>query len=668
MKSPLEPPQELATLPNGVAETKTSPDPVHAAPKDDDAIAAAALLEDETALKAAMAVAAERARKRRQEEEEGREQERQRAKRKLEELEARLQAQEEAKKAAQKEKEEQERKEKEEKELQAKLEAERAEKAAKAEKEKKEAERITRERPPVKQQPPPRPPMPADRVDSWRAGPPKAPATNNAPSSQPVPKPEPRSAIGPKSPEATRKPLNTGPTAEVTSLQSKPDEKMEVLDFADLRQLAEEYSQTHPTDVGVGNSSDGSSKKPVVKLPGGTRSHGPSHTGQDAAPASAWRKPGTDPARPHSPTSSQFAESKGFKASKPSSKTPAPLNLAPRDAHEQHGPPSGGLGSARSPRTADSHGSYREAPISVLDDTLSRFKQALMASNPNHAGMSSVQIMEGLGKNTGPVGEIPVLVVDSSSVVSTNAVRFIPDLPNTDPQWAQSQSPNEEDQDGLNVLIPTFSLRRDSIHPKKIQAMKMPMLWRWDLLTFDPPVLNMNKKTLSVMDALRPKPAPGPVRVQIRIPGSRTSSVSLPESSQPNPSVIDRPRRGENKVNGVGSTPAISVTTPSSKPTTSSMWPPKSKGADEGVWRRAVPISQATPTEDPAPSSSNNKEETASPATPKSSSLSAKHGRAFVSFFVLYHIYNILIFLNSPSHHLLWARHHLQTVHGVALR
>lgn len=643
-RSPMETIQQQGALPNGAADVKTFPSAIHAVPENA-AVAAAAFIDDEAALKAAMAVAAERARKRRQEEEEAREKERQRAKQKLAELEARLQAQKEAQEAAEREKEEQKRKEQEEKERLAKLEVEKAERA---EKDKRDAERTVKERPGPTFKPPPRPQMPADKVDSWRTGPPRPPTTTGTTSSKPSLKQEPRSGAAPKSPDLRGKPANAAIIAEVAALQSKADESVEVLDFSDLRQLAEEYSQTHPTDITSGNGSDGSSKRLIVKLPVETRSTRPQMSGQDGLPASTWRRASTDAQgsniRPHSPTHGHLSESKGFKASKPSGKAPAPLNLAPRDAQE-HGPPSGGLGSARSPRTADSHGSYRQAPISVLDDTLSRFKQALMVSNPNHAGMSSLEIMEGLGKVTGTVGDASLLSSDASigefyflecassqppTPAPTNAAhKGGPDLASIDPEWSQTQTPNEEEEDGPNVLIPTFSLRRDPVPLRRLQAMKTPQPWRWDLLTFDPPIVNLNKKTLSVFEFLQPKQS-GPLRVKVKIPGSAPSTISLPESSQPNSAAIDRPRRGEAKVNGAsGSSPTVGLTPASSKPT--SIWPPKSKGSDEAVWRRAVPISQPLVSEDLA-ASPNPAEGSASPATPKSS-LSMKHSRAFVSLF-----------------------------------
>lgn len=346
-----------------------------------EAAAVAALVQDEEAFKASMNVAAERARKRRQEEEEQREKERERAKAKLAELEKKLQADKEAKETKEreeKEKAERDRAQKEEEERQVKLKAERE----KSETERKDAKAMMggKERGGPQARPFPAP-RPSDIVDSWRSPKPVL-ATNvssqvnsdskRSPTAILKPRPHDPPAIAPPahkehSIDLTGKPANAGLIPEVVALHSK-DHDVEVLDFADLHQLAEGYAQSQLA-------------KTVPQVNGLETSN-----------------------KPHVENSKGFTRSDGkYSRSQP----PAPLNLPPRGLQDQslsygphsasYTPGSAGLGSARSPRDPN-HTPYRQAPISVLDDTLSRFKQAIEHSNPAHAGMSSDDIMQGLAE------------------------------------------------------------------------------------------------------------------------------------------------------------------------------------------------------------------------------------------------------------------------------
>lgn len=385
--------------PGSEHDTTTSP----ATEKSNDVTVLASLVQDEGAFKASMATAAERARKRRQEEEEEREKERERAKAKLLELEKRIQADKEAK-----EREEKEKKEAEERE--AKSRAEHAEKE-RVGKEKVEQGKKEKAGPPGRERgsssartfPPPRSQIPADRADSWRSS--RLPSTAEASSNQPKPDPHepktmPAATLEPQQAESqtsttvvvklnksqsdqSRKPENLGQEPERAIPHSHyADDRAEVLGVADLHQLAEGYQnklQSQNQGLSVSTVVNGIESSPVthpiVNL-----------------------KPGYS------------AESKGFPRSDEKhsrAQPPAPLNLAPRGPQESgqvhsprsatNAPGSAGPGSARSPRAFDpSHPPYRQASISVLDDTMSRFKAALLHSNPQHAGMSSDDIMEGL--------------------------------------------------------------------------------------------------------------------------------------------------------------------------------------------------------------------------------------------------------------------------------
>jgi len=360
-------------------------------------------MEDEATLKLAMTVAADRARKRRMEEEEKRQMESEKVrKQKLADLEARMQAEKEAKEKAEKEAEEQARRDEESEHL-SRLEAENR---AKGKDRTGQATRMP---------PPSRPPLPADTAESWRGSAPSRPSvTTQGPppgrrlangSSDPKRSPMtthrqkqidlPQALTAPKPGPVIHsgKPASSAVIAEVAALQSKTvDDSVQVLHFSDLRQLAEGYSQTlSVSTVAINGSDPSASTDPIVNLKPSTDSR-----------ATRQYEPNSTLPVPHSPVGGGFEDSRGLKPKSTRSQPPAALNFGARGSQD-HGQSNASLSAGLSPswsaRVQDpNHPGYREAPISVLDDTLSRFKMAIMHSNPVHAGMSSDDIMQGLGR------------------------------------------------------------------------------------------------------------------------------------------------------------------------------------------------------------------------------------------------------------------------------
>ncbi|CCA68817.1 hypothetical protein PIIN_02678 [Serendipita indica DSM 11827] len=582
------------------------------APVTGDKDVASALIEDEEALKTSMAVAAERARKRRQEEEEERERQRERAKQKLLELEARIQAEKEEKERKVKEEEERLKREKEEKEKREREEVERDKERTR--------EQLAKER--VSQTKPSRPLPPSERADSWRSSAPRFLSTTepsqksvkdvNEPRRPPTilqktrPLEQPTTSGAKERPglDLSGKPASSATIPELAALQSPDsDGPVEVLDFADLRQLAEGYHGSLSVNTLPINGVESSPSSPLVNLRSTTESHGgrSQHTRRDSL------------TRSHIGAQADDIHSRSLKSAR--AQPPAPLVLGPRGSHDTGHPNSAALSSARSPRTFDSNHPYKEAPISVLDDTMSRFKTALMHSNPVHAGMSSDAIMLGLER-----AEAEELIrVKNAKVLAEHAAIT------GQATWCQTQEqePEEEDE-GLNVLIPTLSLNREPVPARQLALIKYTPPWRWDCLSFEPPVPYMNKRTLSVFDVLT-EGTKNQTSIRIQIPGMAPKEVAY--HARPTRAVpTERPRRLErpeirptNPPAVVNSTPAV----PKSAPL-NSQWPPKSnKGSDEAVWRRAIPVTSA---ENEQPSAA----EPTNPPTPKSAPLQ-KHNRAFSS-------------------------------------
>lgn len=192
--------------------------------------------------------------------------------------------------------------------------------------------------------------------------------------------------------------------------------------------------------------------------------------------------------------------------------------------------------------------------------------------------------------------------------------------------WAQTQSVELEEEDDIpNVLIPTFSLKREPVLAKKIQGMKTPQAWRWDYLSFDPPVATMNRRTLSVMDTLYQGPTGGNVHIRVKVPGSSARTVPYSDSLLQAPKTHPRPRREDLRVNSSSypSPPASNLASAPKTAPSGGQWPTKAKGSEEAVWRRAVPVTASL-------------DQPAVPAVPEGSPAlksapGLKHGRTFVS-------------------------------------
>ncbi|KAG8833599.1 hypothetical protein FRC17_010351 [Serendipita sp. 399] len=560
------------------------------------------ILEDEGTLKAAMSLSAERARKRREEEEQERERQKERARLKLLELEAKLQAEKAEKERKIKEEEERKRKEQEEEEDRRRKEKEEMERQERDQADQAEKQKHAHQ---VKERPGPRPlsraPTAADTAVSWRRSAPlvQLPTGDSALTEQTKsvnggyfdPKHSPTILQNPRNvedhhsskavpPDLQGKPANAGKIAEIIALQMKTkDEVVEVLDFSDLRQLAEGYNGSLSVSTIPVNGPETSPAVPLVNLKPQTESRPPRSSDQSRPPRSP------------------VEETRGSRFGKPPrSQPPAPLSLGPRGSLDQGQPPSGGLGSARSPRTFDSsHAPYKEAPISVLDDTMTRFKMAIMHSNPEHAGMSSDDIMEGLGRADGDFARRSLS--QSSPVTSTAFDR--PDTISDTSRWSKTQEELSEEETDANVLIPTLSLNRESVPYRKVQGMKAPQPWRWENLSFDPPVPFMSRRTLSVMDTLLETTNSELHQLRIKVPGRplRVVPYSYPKARVQQPVVRLRRDERPNNAPPPSTPPALPNGVVPQAPKTAPLntqWPPKSKGSDEAVWRRGVPLPTAT--------------------------------------------------------------------------
>ena len=567
--------------------------------------------------KTTMAEAAERARRRRQEEEEERERERERARKKAEEIEAKMKAKEE---------EEQKKKEAEE-EGRRKAEEEREEK----ERERKEREEQQKQKGKDAQRPglPARPSL-SDRADSWRTKAAPLPPLPNKPARAP--------SIGINGTTTVRS-VPIAIIHEVVALDMNHGD-LEAVDFATMGSLVGAEKDSIPANEGVTPSAETQPtsgklpSRPEAPLKSDTLSNwrkAPTVTEPEPSPKSA---DATLPSTKTSPNTSTLplpsTGPRNLASGSGKSLRPSPLTLV--DNHvsrasnvrraSQEGShlitvltPTQPLHSPRTPKTGD-FVPYREAPISVLDDTMSRFKEALLQSNPNSAKLdgSMMAAMEegpnghGISAAKSPTGlaffsilnrtkPTPALSAPTPSELRSALSRAAEKVERAEtktsneesPQegtagreeeeaWTQTQEPLSPSPPGSDVRptikVPEQSTKKESIPNKRIHAAKSNQQWRWDTLTLDPPMPAMSKKTLSVTDVLMPSGGPNKKPV-VRVPsGSRPSSPATLLTPAPCADTGKKPKKDQKESTAPGGPP----------------WASKKGGSEEPVWRRGVPV------------------------------------------------------------------------------
>ena len=561
--------------------------------------------------KTAMAEAAERARKRKQEEEEEREKERERARKKAEEIEAKMKA-----------KEEEERKKREaEEEGRRKVEEEREEKRKEREGQQKGKDT---QRPGL----PARPSI-SDRTDSWRTKASPLPPLPNKPARAPS-----VSVNG----TTTVRSVPVAIIHEVAALDMNHGD-LEVIDFANMvaftvaekdspsaKEKATPSAETQPASGKL-------PAKPEVPLKSDAVSNwrkGPIVTESGASPKAADAKlPSTKTSPVTSTLPLPSAGPRNLASGSGKSLRPSPLNLV--DNHvsrasnvrrsSQEGShlitiqtPTQPLHSPRTPKTGE-FVPYREAPISVLDDTLSRFKEALLQSNPNSAkldGSMMAAMEEGLNGHSisaaksptglafsilnrtkptpAPSAPTPSELRSALSKAVERVEKAEKKIPNEESSqestagnvgeeaWTQTQEPLSLSPPSTDVQptinIPAQSTKKETIPNKRINAAKSNQHWRWDTLTLDPPMPTMSKKTLSVTDVLMPSGGANKKPVVKVPPGSRPSSPATLLAPAPSADTGKKPRKDQKE----------------SMASAGTSWASKKGGSEEAVWRRGVPV------------------------------------------------------------------------------
>jgi serine/arginine repetitive matrix protein 2 len=501
--------------------------------------------------------AAERARLRRQKEEEERENQKERARKKAAELAISAEA---------KAKEERERREKEEEERkrleeEKRAEARREEEKRVAQQKEREAEELLRqvekesmEQPKVQVPPSParnrtHPPTaprallkptnpsqsdasqshPSAKVDSWRS------------KAAPLPPIQP-----PPPPSALPKP-STLPSHELESLSLPPGDDLEVVDFSDLGKLVGEESPTTlvppPTSAPPAPSLTSptvgpSSRRPprphasdFFEVPVDGAALAPSSDQHTAAKSetSSWRKP-TEVAGSSlevNVTVANAAESTSLvphtaseapvtpKVSPPLASIPRRSTLSSADQPQFR---MSGMPSPTQPKHP-----YKEAPMSALTDTLSRIKGALH-------GMQSSQDSTSRAEGLNPLSPSAIAFPRARANGSHSKQSSLLDFSFDHPQLTQLARPTTPPPNLTVIRLPRKSRPQTVVGTRQLHFWKLPpRAPRMDILTWDPPIKDLNRRTWSRDEMFFPPEK----SLVVRLPGSTSSSRSEGTSTLP---------------------------------------------------------------------------------------------------------------------------------------
>ncbi|EJD04311.1 uncharacterized protein FOMMEDRAFT_140309 [Fomitiporia mediterranea MF3/22] len=376
----------------------------------------------------------------------------------------------------------------------------------------------------------PRPPSAAvsDRAESWRsrAKPPTLPAQNS-------------------NKDISREPAESVLPA-VRAFEFQADESMEVVDFSDMGRLTGERTSQKPVPEAQSVPSGRPVASDFFNAPratyteqdswrrGGAVSHqtDPSATGNEQGRASYHESPA-------GPSEANAASIKGEDVANahPNAQGHLRAPVSPTTStipqHMQGYP--GHQSSPGAPRFLRSpNASYREAPLSALDDTMSRIKGALdvMHSVAEHgnkpdskdaSSSPSMHLAVPVSIPSKPSKWLPPALRPQGMAVNTRrAETFEP----THPEPPRSPVPPDSK---FTIRLPSVCRRIEPLTKRQINNYQKyfgPV--RWEILSFEPPVEGMTKRNLSVNDVLFKRPT-GPFKL-------RKYRVVLPPSSMPSQS------------------------------------------------------------------------------------------------------------------------------------
>ena len=212
------------------------------------------------------------------------------------------------------------------------------------------------------------------------------------------------------------------------------------------------------------------------------------------------------------------------------------------------------LNSQRTPRN---QGFYKEAAMSALDDAMSRIKGALVGMQVNevHKDLSQTGLSDQESRAT-----------STTAPLGAPKERWVPPAlrPRNFDQGDEPQEvflvtvveplkPTPPTDSPLVVRFPPVSRSpMESISRKQLHLFsRFPLQPRMDILSFDPPIPDMNRKDLSVNGFLFRTPLlgfKGKYRYEVALPRSRGPKVPIPASKLPGVGAFGRPTNSDSAI------------------------------------------------------------------------------------------------------------------------
>ncbi|KAG8747993.1 hypothetical protein FRC10_009745 [Ceratobasidium sp. 414] len=421
----------------------------------------------------------------------------------------------------------------------------------------------------------------AATLSSWRTKPePEPSATSASPETQPT-------VTQHDLVQQTPPTVKLGPSEGMGLIEEldQADEPVEILDFSDMSKLAgRRTSVTGTSDLTRTRRSI--SDDFLDEIPSGRR---PS---QVQPPFTHWNRDSRHE-RPHG----DHSEDRARVPSTSSGKHPSGPNRASQDGAGAKFP----MPAAPNQLALPSRSGFKEAPISALDDVMSRIKGVLTGMHADNE------------RPTSSTSQLPVPGLSPPAPAPTSATSHALTRPNIGaaPRWKGDGVANWRDSPNkrpLNAPLPeaqptepfatTRSERPDTppsawktypVHlnkssvvrpamPKKQATLAKlpPMPVRWDILTWDPPVERMSTRTLSRDDTFFPRiTIRGVLSARVLLPSTASSTEA--QATKQNESPVQRTR-------------LTLVAGPDPKPTRSpnlsTRAPPKGPAFSDTQWRK----------------------------------------------------------------------------------
>ncbi|KAH9947689.1 hypothetical protein B0H21DRAFT_691534 [Amylocystis lapponica] len=339
--------------------------------------------------------------------------------------------------------------------------------------------------------------------------------------------------------------------AEVESL-ARTDEDLEVVDFSELGKLVGVEVPPVPSEKQEPIGSDGPSSRPSRAVATDFFDDHAHATRNDEGswrrkPPAIYNDPPTDsdstvPGHPKERLRVQIVSPETFRG--PSQAVTSPRARPVDDPSRSH-PAYLAHGSQRSPVTP----SYREPPMSVLDDAISRIKGALDGMHPKpEAPKAAKWVPPALRPRSEAADHGPPTEVFDVTISE----------PPRDPSPAWGQ---------FTVRLPVVSRSLEPISKKQLNALRTPSYVRGDIFSWEPPVEGINRREFNINDILFRTPGiRGRIRYSVSLPRTRSATLDsiVEEGSGP---VVHLPP------NPIGSRSSNNTGAPSNaRPTDSSNW------------------------------------------------------------------------------------------------